>query len=194
MAQLKIVNDWWDHYPRFFGRTAGSINFDNLLEELRPLCFRYDVKVYGKSYEARRLSATFKSPGDINHSYYDYFPSRPWEDSEMVAKIKEKIEEQLGEKFDYCLAHVYRDGNDKIDWHADKEAANSVVASASFGASRKFRFRKMGDASGWEEEIVLDHGDLLLMKLGCQKKYKHCVPCEKRVKGPRINLTFRQYE
>ena len=40
MAQLKIVNDWWDHYPRFFGRTAGSINFDNLLEELRPLCFR----------------------------------------------------------------------------------------------------------------------------------------------------------
>lgn len=194
MAQLQIVSKYWDLYPRFFGKTEENINFEEFLKELQPLCNKYELKIYGKSHEARRVSTTFKDRGIINDSYYDHFPSRPWEDSKTVMKIKRKIEEYLEEEFDYCLAHVYRDGNDKIDWHADKEATNSIVASITFGASRKFRFRRIGETKGWEEEIVLDHGDFLLMKEGCQRKYKHCVPCEKKVKKPRINLTFRQYE
>lgn len=192
--QFVIEYDWWTHYPKFFGTSEDKVDFAPLLKELEPLCNKYNIKIYGKSYEARRISTTFKSEGRVEHSYYDYFPSRPWSDSPSVSAMKEKIEAYLGEEFDYCLAHVYRDGNDKIDWHADKEASGSVVASVSFGASRKFRFRRMGETKGWEKELVLGHGDLLVMEIGCQKRYKHCVPCQKRVKEPRINLTFRQYE
>jgi len=194
MTQLKISYDYWEYYPNYFGTSVEDINFNDFLKELKPLCNEYNVKVFGKNYAARRISTTFKNQTPINHSYYDNFPSRPWKDSSTAEKIKETIETELNSKFDYCLAHIYRDGNDKIDYHADKEATNSIVASVTFGASRKFRFRKIDKNSGFKEELILNHGDLLVMKIGCQQKYKHSVPCEKRVKDPRINLTFRLCE
>ena len=194
MNQLKIVNDYWDYYPTFFGITEDEVDFGEFLEELTPLCYSYSVKIYGKEFPARRLSVTFKDEGEIKLSYYDAFPSRSWEESPVVSEIRQKIEAYFGAEFDYCLAHVYRNGGDTIGWHADREALNGVVASVSLGASRKFRFRKITETKGWEEELTLDPGDVVLMKRGCQKRYKHCVPVEKRVTEPRINLTFRQYE
>jgi len=81
-----------------------------------------------------------------------------------------------------------------ISWHNDKEALNTPVASISLGATRLFRFRDIKETKGWEYELNLKSGDLVYMKEGCQRKYKHAVPVQKKVKDPRINLTFRQFE
>lgn len=193
MEQI-VVSKWWIHYKDFFGTTEENIDLDTFLQELRPLCETYQVKVFGKEYESKRVSTTFKSEGKINHNYYSTFASRPWEESPTVVKIRDILLEHLDEEFDYCLAHIYRDGKDKIDWHADKEAMKSIVVSISFGATRKFRFREIGQKSGYSHELILQHGDMVIMKEGCQKRYQHCIPCEKTVKTPRINLTFRKYE
>ncbi len=95
---------------------------------------------------------------------------------------------------------MYRNGLDTIGWHNDKEALNTPVVSISLGATRKFRFRKIKDKEGkinkvgYEKELLLKSGDCLFMKDSCQKIYKHCVPTEKTVKAPRINLTFRKFD
>ena len=84
----------------------------------------------------------------------------------------------------------------------DSEALNSTVASVSLGAERKFRIKTQGRKKGWDEEFKLGSGTLLVMHgpnkdnnyTGFQSVYYHTVPVEKKVKGIRINLTFRQLE
>lgn len=100
-------------------------------------------------------------------------------------------------KFSGCLAHIYRDGKDYIGWHNDREAISpplNHVVSISFGASRKFRFRRIGDTKGWKHEFNLNSGDMLYMYGECQQIYKHTVPKQLRIKDGRINLTFRVFD
>lgn len=95
-------------------------------------------------------------------------------------------------QFDYVLCHYYPDGNASINWHNDKEALDSDVVSVSFGSQRYFRFRLIGKTKGWIDQFELEHGDVFHMLCGCQRKLEHCVPVQKRITEPRINLTFRR--
>ncbi len=112
----------------------------------------------------------------------------------IIERIRTKAELITGQIYDYVLVHIYLDGNSGIAWHSDKEATESYVCSISLGQSRKFRLREKGRKTGYNHEFILGHGDLFLMKVGCQTMYEHCVAVEKRVTEKRINLTFRQYE
>jgi alkylated DNA repair dioxygenase AlkB len=65
-----------------------------------------------------------------------------------------------------------------------------IIASLSLGAERLFRMRRK------DGEIVfakkLPHGSLLIMAGDTQKHFRHEVPKQAGVSGPRINLTFRR--
>lgn len=184
-AQLLIdlidtVSQWWIYLPQFLTEPL----FEPLYAEVSDKCQQYS---YGE-YLSRRISCVF---GNVA---YETIPSFDWEDSKVVMSIKEKAEDLFNQKFDYCLVHIYRDGNDSIGWHNDKEALDTGILSISLGATRKFRLKPMGQRKGWEAEYSLKNGDAVYMKSGCQRRKVHTVPVEKRVKEPRINLTFRQYE
>ena len=120
----------------------------------------------------------------------------------VLKEIRTIIEKETAEIYDYVLVHIYETGKSTINWHADKEALKSTIASVSLGASRKFRLKEIGKKINWDYEFTLNSGDLFLMKkpssennfIGCQNKYLHTVPAESKVKERRINLTFRQYE
>jgi len=45
----------------------------------------------------------------------------------VIIQLKESIYKYTNEKFDYCLAHIYKDGNDKIDRHSDRESMNKII-------------------------------------------------------------------
>ncbi len=81
-----------------------------------------------------------------------------------------------------------------INYHRDREGLSSQIVSVSLGASRLFRFRKMGQKKGFEEEFLLRGGDVVVMEPSCQRTHLHGVPEQKRVKEPRINLTFRKFD
>lgn len=193
--QLVITSEWWDYVPGFLPPET----FAQLLKEVSQTCKVHTVTIYGKEYPSKRMSCYFTSLGETPNSKsrnynYDDLSSFDWSASPTLSAIKEKVEKFLETNYDYCLVHIYRDGTDTIGWHNDKEALNTDIASLSLGATRKFRFRKIGETSGWEKEFLLQNGDLLHMKTGCQRNYKHTVPVEKTVKEPRINLTFRKFE
>lgn len=82
--------------------------------------------------------------------------------------------------------------------HSDDEAslgARPVVASASFGAARRFTMaaKPRGPAAGCERAVFsLGDGDVLVMEAGTQEAWKHAVPRQAGVDAPRISLTFRR--
>lgn len=133
---------------------------------------------------------------DARSQYFSYsrLPAFDWKDSTMISKIRFNVQHKLKTSYDYCLCHIYRDGKDDIGWHADRESLDLDIASVSFGATRKFRLRRKDNTKGWDFEYQLNSGDLFHMLPGCQKKYKHCVPKETKVKESRINITFRKFD
>ena len=115
----------------------------------------------------------------------------PWT-TELLA-IKEKVEPLAGVSFNSVLLNYYRDGNDSVAWHSDKEnvlGKRPVIASVTFGQVRSFDIRRKTD----HKEIYsvrLEHGSFLLMKAGLQEAFEHRIAKSTRPMKPRINLTFR---
>ena len=146
------------------------------------------VTFYGKTINVPRLISW--------HGPYDYTyggqvnKAAPW--PSRLVEIRQRVEEVVAAKFDSCLCNFYRDRNDSVGWHADDEPqVGPVVASVSFGATRRFL---MTPKEGFYKytEYPLSHGDLFVMGPGVQQAWKHSIPKEKGYVGPRLNLTFRQ--
>jgi alkylated DNA repair dioxygenase AlkB len=79
--------------------------------------------------------------------------------------------------------------------HADDEkelGQNPVIASLSLGDQRVFKLHHKKCRE--KLDIVLGHGDLLVMAGSLQHHWQHSVPKTKKLKTPRINLTFREVE
>lgn len=108
-----------------------------------------------------------------------------------VVELGGAVEGLTGERFSACFVNYYRDGSDWIPWHADDDHwIGPVIASISFGATRRFCLRRKNDHRA-KVEGYLAHGDVLLMKAGCQREWEHSVPRSKTTE-PRLSLTFRQ--
>jgi alkylated DNA repair dioxygenase AlkB len=77
--------------------------------------------------------------------------------------------------------------------HADDEkelGTNPVIASLSLGEERLLRFRH--NKSKKVLDVLLNHGDLLIMAGDIQHHWRHELPKTKKNKTERINLTFRK--
>lgn len=115
----------------------------------------------------------------------------PW--TAELLDIKSRVEPLAGVTFNSVLLNYYRDGNDSVAWHSDKEnvlGKRPVIASVTFGQVRSFDIRRKTD----HKEIYsvrLEHGSFLLMKAGLQEAFEHRIAKSTRPMKPRINLTFR---
>jgi alkylated DNA repair dioxygenase AlkB len=147
--------------------------------------------MFGKKVMQPRLTALYGDEG-ISYSYSGItMEPIPW--SKTLLEIKGKVEEVAEARFSHVLLNFYRDGQDSMGWHRDNEASlgpEPVIASVSFGVSRRFQFRNYVDKKE-KLQIELGHGSLLLMKGACQDRWEHQIPKSKKVSGERINLTFR---
>ena len=150
------------------------------------------LTIFGKTHPTPRLTAWY---GDA-HCIYKYSGHTclplPWT-SELLS-IKNQLEQfASGHTFNCVLLNYYRDGRDKMGWHADDEkelGQNPVIASVSFGATRRFDFKHKVKR---EEKFSLDlhSGSVLIMQGDLQHHWLHQLPAQKRIQEPRINLTFR---
>lgn len=151
------------------------------------------IRLFGKSILQPRLTAYF---GDKSYTYSGITMNPlPW--LHNLLKIKSVIEPLAEVKFNAVLINLYRDGNDYIGWHSDDERElelESVIGSVSFGATRRFIYRRK-DNHKIKVELSLADGDLLIMRGETQRFWQHQVP---RINSkmanqirPRMNLTFR---
>jgi alkylated DNA repair dioxygenase AlkB len=151
-----------------------------------------EIKMYGKTYPVPRKTAWYGYEG-FNYKYSGILCNpEPW--TKELLGIKRVIESFLPDsRFNSVLINLYRDGSDKVSWHADDEkglGTNPLIASVSLGATRRFDLKHKTNR---DEKLQLElvPGSLIIMKGALQHNWLHQIPVQKRILDPRINLTFR---
>lgn len=158
-----------------------------------------EVTVYGKRHPVPRLTCWVGDPGCAYRYSGLVETPHPW--TPPLIQLRWCLEAHLGVPFNSLLLNRYRDGADRMGWHADDErelAPGHPIASLSLGASRTLRFRprpggRSGEACHHDPfALVLHDGDLLVMHAPTQSHWHHALPARRRVAGERLNLTFRR--
>ena len=173
---------------------------DKRLEEKKDLWFEsclHDlnwetgfIKIFGKTHQIPRLQAWY-ADNEIEYTYSGKKLQRHnW--NNLLLEIKEKIENITSFKFNSVLANLYRDGNDSMGLHSDdeKELGNKpVIASLSLGETREIHFKHKNK----KLNLIIPQasGQLIVMHGKTQEYWKHEIKKTKKIKKPRINLTFR---
>lgn len=166
---------------------------DRLFSELEATTpWRQDViRMHGREVPIPRLQSWHGDPGRTYTYSGIEMAAMPW--TATLAEVRQRIEEAADTEFNSVLCNLYRHGRDSVAWHSDDEpelGANPVIASASFGATRRFHLRHRTQ-SDQRHTIDLDHGSLLVMRGTSQHVWEHQVPKTSKPVGARINLTFR---
>ncbi|MBP6758483.1 MAG: alpha-ketoglutarate-dependent dioxygenase AlkB [Flavobacterium sp.] len=177
------------YYPHFFDKKEADVIFAELKKDIPWQ--QDDICVYGKIHPQPRLTALFGNEGKPYS--YSNIKMQPHSWTMLLQKIKSHIETVVETDFTTVLLNYYRDGKDSNGWHADNEkelGINPIIASVSFGAERVFQL-KHNSIPGLKQNILLEHGSLLLMKGTTQHCWKHQIPKTSKPIGERINLTFR---
>ncbi len=197
MSQLSLFDaeefyefpkDLLEYKENFLSREEADL-LKNLLLNNTPWEQRAQ-KMYDKTVLTPRLTAWFSdnSSSDLDGNVSGANPWTP----ELYA-LKEKIEKEFGYQFNSVLLNLYRNNNDSVAWHRDKESRygkRSVIASVSLGQTRNFDFRKK-DHHQSKYSLPLPHGSLLIMKGDLQENWEHRIAKSAFPMKPRINLTFR---
>ncbi|HEY0334258.1 MAG TPA: alpha-ketoglutarate-dependent dioxygenase AlkB [Stenotrophomonas sp.] len=150
------------------------------------------IRLFGREVDSPRLSSWIGDPqARYRYSGTDFEP-QAW--PPILDAVRRRLREALEADFNSVLVNRYRDGRDAMGWHSDDEpelGVRPLIASLSLGAPRRFLFRRRDDPA-FKRELMLGHGDLLVMAGDTQRLYHHGLPRTARPVGERINLTFRQ--
>lgn len=175
---------------QFFSQTESDAYLQCLVQEIQWQ--QKSIKMFGREIQEPRLTAWY---GDENAVYtYSGYTNHPLVWTATLIEIKQRCEEISQAKFNSVLLNYYRDGNDSMGWHQDNErelGEHPIIASVSFGAARRFQFRRKKRKDLPATSIDLAHGSLLLMQGSTQQFWKHQLPKTAHKIGARINLTFR---
>jgi len=150
-----------------------------------------ELTVFGRRVNEPRLSAWVNEDG--RPYVYSGTSRHAHRFTPALDDLRRRVEQTSGHTFNSALVNLYRNGDDSLGWHADDEPENGrepVIASVSFGAVRRFDLRHRET----KETIKIDltSGSLLLMSGATQHKWVHQVPRQRKVRAPRINVTFRR--
>lgn len=149
------------------------------------------IRMFGRWVDSPRLSCWMGDPKARYRYSGALFEPEPWHPA--IEALLPRLEAACGARFNSVLLNRYRDGGDSMGWHSDNEpelGTDPVIASLSLGAERRFLLR-IRAAPAVKTEWRLADGDLLVMRGDCQRAAQHALPKMARVKGERINLTFR---
>lgn len=182
----------FDGHADYFGQVLETQEADYFLARLlNGIDWRNDEAViFGRHILTKRKVAWY---GDDTYTYtYSNITrqSLPW--TAELLTLKELAERLTAVRYNSCLLNLYHDGEEGMAWHSDDEKElepGGAIASLSFGAERRFLFRHK--ESRHTVEVSLAAGSLLVMRGVTQTHWLHSLPRMKKVRSPRINLTFR---
>jgi alkylated DNA repair dioxygenase AlkB len=163
-AWLDVAREWLSGHARLFEELHDTVAWR---EE--------DRRMYDRVVAVPRLFAVLP-PGQ-----------RP----PIVEEMRLVLCEQYRANFDRVSVALYRDGRDSVAWHGDYVARTmqeSLVATVSVGAPRKFLVRPTGGGRSWSRAIGC--GDLVVMGGTSQRTHQHAIPKVARAE-PRIAIMFR---
>ena len=176
----------------YYGRVIDEKEAEHYMARLmREIEWRNDEAViFGRHIVTKRKVAWY---GDNTYTYtYSNITRQalPW--TKDLLALKELAEGLTGARYNSCLLNLYHDGDEGMAWHSDDEKElepDGAIASLSLGAERRFLLRHR--ESKETIEVPLAAGSLLVMRGTTQTHWLHSLPKMKKVRTPRVNLTFR---
>ena len=108
-----------------------------------------------------------------------------------IAVMQRTLERAYGHPMRRPGLNFYRDGQDSVTWHADRELReldDTLVAIVTLGTRRPFLVRRAG--GGPSIDLRPNSGDLLVMGGAAQRNWEHAVPKTARP-GARISISWR---
>ena len=176
----------------YFGKVLEEEKAEHFFNQLmKTIDWQQDeVLIFGKRIVTKRMTGWYGEK-EFEYTYSKITRKAKLWTLELI-ELKELVESKTGLNFNSCLLNLYHSGEEGMSWHSDAEAElgkDPAIASLSMGAERKFVLRNK--ASGEKISLQLENGSLLLMQGQTQKYWLHSLPKTKKVKEPRINLTFR---
>jgi alkylated DNA repair dioxygenase AlkB len=191
MINLLPVDGVVDYYGQVMEPARAEHYMDRLIEQIE---WRNDEAViFGRRIITKRKVAWY---GDSDYSYaYSNIVRQALGWTTDLLELKALVEGLTGATYNSCLLNLYHDGDEGMAWHSDDEkelSPQGAIASLSFGAERRFLLRHR--ASKEQVEVLLAAGSLLVMRGETQTHWLHSLPKMKKVKTPRVNLTFRKME
>jgi len=186
--KVSILNGEYIYLPNFFEKTESNRYFQVLRNNV--IWEQKSMSMYGKQVLSPRLMAWY---GTNNKTYsFSGITLSPHSWTKELLEIKNKIKPIAKTCFNSVLLNLYRNGNDSVSWHTDAEkelGINPIIASVSFGATRKFQLKHLHTKE--KIELKLTHGSLLIMQGELQHFWQHQIPKTSQKVTERINLTFR---
>lgn len=167
---------------------------DTLYQQLsQELNWRQDsIRMFGRIVTIPRLQVFQGEPG-IRYRYSGLtLETESWHPA--INALRQEIEQVCGYRFNSVLINFYRNGQDGMGWHSDDEpelGPNPTIASVTLGQPRRFLLRHKSDKAIPQQELLPEHGSLLIMANQLQHHWQHSIPKTKRIMQGRINLTFR---
>ena len=110
----------------------------------------------------------------------------------FLAAVRNDLSERYAVRFGGVGLNHYRDGNDSVAWHGDRELRHpreALVAVLTMGAQRPFRIRPVGGGSS--VDLSPASGDLIVMGGRSQIDWEHAVPKVRTPVGPRLSASWR---
>jgi alkylated DNA repair dioxygenase AlkB len=181
-----------DGVVNYYGKIMSHEKAQHYLDKmLNTIVWKNDEAIiFGKHFITKRKVAWY---GDSNYSYtYSNTTKQALIWTPELLELKKRVEEVSATSFNSCLLNLYHTGEEGMAWHSDDEKAlakDTAIASLSFGAERKFAFKHKETKE--TVSMILEQGSLLVMKGNTQTNWLHRLPPTKKIKSPRVNLTFR---
>jgi alkylated DNA repair dioxygenase AlkB len=187
-ANLLPYDGTVNYYGQIFNTHQSQMLFHNLMNGINWQ--QDEIMMFGKLITTKRKVAWYAQQ-ELEYTYSKKTKKAIIFTPELL-EIKAIVEQQCKESFNACLLNLYHSGEEGMGWHSDAEKElepNGAIASVSFGVPRKFVFKHKEDKTTFP--LMLENGSLLVMKNQTQQNWLHSLPISKRIKSPRINLTFR---
>ena len=151
--------------------------------------------------ESSTFTPTFSSRecdyyGDVGYSYTGVMHSpKPFDQNPYLLHIISYLKIVLPDfRFNSALIQRYMDGSSHIPSHSDDEESiveDSNIVTISLGSSRHISFVSKSAGENISADYLLQHGDVMVMSRKSQNHFKHSIPVEDGVMGPRTSVTFR---
>lgn len=185
--QLMLPEDLVEYIPAFLSTQQA----DDLLQHLLKTVpwEQHKQTLYDKEVITPRLSAWYGNRREKDGAGRSPIPWLP-----ELSDLRDKLEINTGIAFNGVLLNYYRNENDSVAWHSDKDTLPGLkteIASISLGQVRAFGFRNKTNHRQ-QYSLRLEHGSLLLMKGDLQRFWEHRIAKSNIPMSGRINLTFRK--
>lgn len=134
----------------------------------------------------------YRYPGNYRGDEWETYQ---WGDSSLAIRdaVQQKLLPLVNQKMNHCVANLYRNGNDFIDHHSDKDLdlnKGGVIISFSLGDERIMELRRRKEPKD-VTRILLPAFSMLVLGPKTNKNFTHSILKKDDSKIPRISLTFR---